>query len=479
MPEPRSFNPLEGFARALTGFSAGLQGRPSPYQQQDLERERMQQQAGQFETTEKRLQEALQIQKDQFERQDALTRAQIFKFALESLPQGQALLADIPDEGKRQKAAEALARLTSQAFQFGTSKADPTMSDLATPEFLKDLYLGGPQSLTLVDDIEFTLPEQRQAVAPLVKAGKIKEARETLTAISHQQQDQILGGVYERIRGLPPVEGGYDPETAFRLANVSRIERRAIDLLPNRFDAGKLDMFYQQAGLIPPSRTARVAEKRALIAPTTEEAGAVQRAKEATSGGQAAIALQQAQTTAAQTPIVTPLQMGAGVAVTPKGAGAIPQMVLPPEPKPVPLSPKERELITEEATALQTHDALASLYQPTFVGPVRGRLGGVGETTGNITGPEAQFRAQAAAIKNAVIAKLAGANVPKNEERRMLSQIPNVDDPPVVFEAKLRQTRSNLLKLAQMRREVLSKTGADISRLPPLPTDPSDPLGIR
>ena len=323
-PEMSQFSQaLERFGRMAQGFGYGFRGRTPPFVEEDLQRERMAQQERQFGQT-------LQVQKDQFERQDALTRATIFKMGIDALPKGQEFLYAIPDENKRKAAAKQLAQWASQALQFGSRKADPTIGELSTPEFLEDLFLGGPESLTLVDDIEFTLPEQRRAVGPLIKAGKIKEARDTLEAISHRQQDQILSGVYERIRALPLVKGGYDPETAFQLTRVSRMERRAIELLPNRFDAVKLDRLYQQAGLIPPSQTAKVAEVTALTPAKAEEAKAVKTAEGETPSGQATIALQQAQTIQAQTPTVTPLQQGAGFAVTPKGPNAVPSVILPP-----------------------------------------------------------------------------------------------------------------------------------------------------
>mgnify|MGYP001599676394 FL=1 len=56
MPDPTT---LERFARALQGFGAGVQGRNPAYMEEDLARERMRQQEGQFQQT-------LSLQQEQF-----------------------------------------------------------------------------------------------------------------------------------------------------------------------------------------------------------------------------------------------------------------------------------------------------------------------------------------------------------------------------------------------------------------------------
>ena len=215
-----------------------------------------------------------------------------------------------------------------------------------------------------------------------------------------------------------------------------------------------------------------------MIPTKAAEAGAIQREKDITPSGQAEIALKRAQAQEITEGRPIPFQEGGGILKAPLGGGP-PTIVQPPSAKPVPMSPEERKLIVTETAELQQMDDLASLYKPQYVGPVSGRLGGLGATTGGISPEEARFRVQVAGLKNKVIAALAGANVPKDEERRMLAQIPTENDPAVVFEAKIRQSRSNLLKLAQIRRDTMAKTGANVGALPPLPKDPTDPLGIR
>lgn len=208
-------------------------------------------------------------------------------------------------------------------------------------------------------------------------------------------------------------------------------------------------------------------------------------AKESTPGGQATIGLEQARTGEAQARTqeiqagkVVPFQEGGGIAIVPPGA-ATPTILQPPGPKPVPLSPTERTAVVEEYAGLERLDRLQKMYAPSFVGPVRGRLGALGATTGNISPQEANFRSQVSEFRNQTIKQISGAAVSASEEKRMTGQLPNVTDQPVVFEAKLKQTRTNLLNLAKHRRTILEKTGANVQGLPALPKSPTDRLGIR
>lgn len=134
----------------------------------------------------------------------------------------------------------------------------------------------------------------------------------------------------------------------------------------------------------------------------------------------------------------------------------------------------ERQRIADQLAAIQQADRFAALYDRRFVGPVSGRLGRVRSATGvMLSEQEANFRASLAQYRNAVISALAGANVPQQEQARMFQQVPVESDPPVAFEAKMRQTRANLSAIAQAHRNTMTETGVDLSGLSPLPADKS------
>lgn len=145
-------------------------------------------------------------------------------------------------------------------------------------------------------------------------------------------------------------------------------------------------------------------------------------------------------------------------------AGAIARLNVPEK-----ASGKERELLTEESSALENINTLSSLYNPEFVGPVAGRASGIGERVGAISAPNAEFRASVAQFRNKIIKQITGAQMSETEATRIREQLPETTNPPAVFEARLRQTAGNLEVLAGRRREILKQTGVDISHLPPLP----------
>lgn len=129
----------------------------------------------------------------------------------------------------------------------------------------------------------------------------------------------------------------------------------------------------------------------------------------------------------------------------------------------------EREALATDTASIEGLQRLGALYKPEFVGPVRGHLGEFNAKTGMITPGEAQFRASVAEVTNTTIRALTGSALSTNEQDRIIRQIPAVTDQPVVFEAKMKQTMANLRTLAERRREILTNTGVDLSRLPLLP----------
>ena len=137
-------------------------------------------------------------------------------------------------------------------------------------------------------------------------------------------------------------------------------------------------------------------------------------------------------------------------------------------------SQTERKVITDELAALGRVMSMHENYNPDWVGPVRGRIGSAGEVVGGISPEEADFRAQVTTMKNETIKFITGAQLSEPESKRILGQVPSTENPPPVFEARMKRTQYNLLMLAHIHREVLQASGVetkDLLRLPPIPHD--------
>jgi hypothetical protein len=143
-------------------------------------------------------------------------------------------------------------------------------------------------------------------------------------------------------------------------------------------------------------------------------------------------------------------------------------------PRPAPSTVKmpsatERAALTADTNAIAQVSNINKLFRREFVGPLAGPRGRIAMRSGVGLRPgEAEFRGGLAIFRNAVINALSGAAVSESEAARMRQQIPQEDDPPEVFRAKLDQTKNNLLTVAKLRRETFIQTGLDLSDMPPL-----------
>jgi len=87
---------------------------------------------------------------------------------------------------------------------------------------------------------------------------------------------------------------------------------------------------------------------------------------------------------------------------------------------------------------------LEKQFDPSYVGPVEGRLGPTGQKVGIAGSPgQAKFYGAAAALKNEIIRLITGAAVGVQEAARLEQEIPDIRDPDDVFLAKLQQTKQN------------------------------------
>ncbi len=137
------------------------------------------------------------------------------------------------------------------------------------------------------------------------------------------------------------------------------------------------------------------------------------------------------------------------------------QRFLATKPKPAP-SAKER---TDLADALASEDALnnlGTLFDEKFVGPVKGRVGTVLNALAFTETEQAQFLAATAALKNAVVKQITGAQMSEPEARRIFKQIPLPSDGPIQWQAKKKQSLKNISFMKKRRIELLRKTGARV-----------------
>ncbi len=133
-------------------------------------------------------------------------------------------------------------------------------------------------------------------------------------------------------------------------------------------------------------------------------------------------------------------------------------------------SPAERKEITELSNTYERLNAMEALYTPEFVGSIAGRVGELREKyTGQISPKEAEFRSRVTSFSNQMIKAITGAQMSEAEATRIKAELPDVNMPPVTFEARMRQSRENNVLLMYKQRMTLEQTGVDTSKLPPLP----------
>lgn len=136
-------------------------------------------------------------------------------------------------------------------------------------------------------------------------------------------------------------------------------------------------------------------------------------------------------------------------------------------------SPAERKEITTSQVTGEKLAALERFYKPEYVGPITGRAGALREDyTGAITPEESTFRGAVKSHNNQLIKDITGAQMSEQEATRILGEAPQLNSPPVTFEARMRQSKENNILLQYKQREILKQTGGDTSGLSPLPPLP-------
>jgi hypothetical protein len=111
--------------------------------------------------------------------------------------------------------------------------------------------------------------------------------------------------------------------------------------------------------------------------------------------------------------------------------------------------PLTNEMITslqQIGTLKETLNAMKDVYNPKegekhneWVGPIEGRKGTVKEKLGGMGENEALFRSRVAQLQNSLIYLMSGKQINESEYERLKKQIPEINLPNTVFEARMKE----------------------------------------
>src|SRR6266545_3392705 len=121
--------------------------------------------------------------------------------------------------------------------------------------------------------------------------------------------------------------------------------------------------------------------------------------------------------------------------------------------------------ILSEADAIKAHlGDMNKNFNADYVGPLAGRIGSVvSATTGFKDDPKrADFIAQAAVYKNRLVKFITGAQMSEIETKRLINEIPDVNDPPATFEAKRRVADKNLAYVVAAYQKNMRQAGVRV-----------------
>jgi hypothetical protein len=96
------------------------------------------------------------------------------------------------------------------------------------------------------------------------------------------------------------------------------------------------------------------------------------------------------------------------------------------------------EKIDMARDVLRTAKNIEAAYNPDFVGPARGRLGWLGEKTGQLSPEETAFRSYTERLKDDLLRARSGAAISEKEYERMLGFLPDPTQNPGQFQTQLR-----------------------------------------
>lgn len=137
------------------------------------------------------------------------------------------------------------------------------------------------------------------------------------------------------------------------------------------------------------------------------------------------------------------------------------------------LSAAAVEKVAGAETALGSAATIEKML-PSFegsLGPVYGRIQQTKQLTGMADQGYAEFAAEIATLKNAVVKATTGAAMSEPEAKRILQQVPDLTDQPAVFKARLAATKRNL---EMVRRRTIELSGGSVDWAAPGAASPSE-----
>lgn len=124
-----------------------------------------------------------------------------------------------------------------------------------------------------------------------------------------------------------------------------------------------------------------------------------------------------------------------------------------------PASASERTDLAESQASLDALVNLNDLFDESFVGIARGRIGSAKGLLGLTSDKQEDFLAATSAFRNLIIKQITGAQMSEAEATRILKQVPQETDPPARWKAKWRQSVKNIQRIQKRRAEVLQRSG--------------------
>lgn len=140
------------------------------------------------------------------------------------------------------------------------------------------------------------------------------------------------------------------------------------------------------------------------------------------------------------------------------------------------LSASERSQMVYSDSSIASLRALEDVYRPEYVGPIAGRAQQLGQKIPGVPVDEnaAAFYAASAAVRNAIIKAITGAQMSEPEAKRITSQIPMPQDKPEVWVQKWNQSLVNAQILEDAQRRIQGMPpkpkGDDSTGVTPPPT---------
>ncbi len=133
--------------------------------------------------------------------------------------------------------------------------------------------------------------------------------------------------------------------------------------------------------------------------------------------------------------------------------------------------PLTNEMITslqQIETLKETMKAMKDVYNPKegvkhkeWVGPVQGRYSGLKEQTVGMEEDQAMFRSRVAQLQNSLIYLMSGKQINESEYVRLKKQIPDINLPDKVFEARMNEFDRTVDSIIKNRKDNMGGYGID------------------